>query len=420
MSKLIQSFHILLVSPHTSHRAGLRKTLCDMGAENRFVEVAGDFARAKERLTKTPVNMLITDDELSETESGLELLDLHLKNNPNSRNRIFILMTSQTTPFLMADFALKGGDCIINKPFRNETLISSVSNILKEKENIRVEDGLILDVQDAIRVNDHDRAREVLETFKNPTCLEANYAKAIVHEASDELDQAFEFFAKVLSEKPNFKSLVSILKVGMASKKYFELAEYMEIWMKSYPIHHQSIPDMTKAIVINNKYALLDELFQLFTQHRIEDKFAKTSLGAGFVIAALCCLESGDKDKTKIYALKGIEYSCRRFPIISRALEILNEIGEGAAGEKAYFKFCSHETTPETKILDLKVMDMTQPKIKVLAECQKLLNEKIIDPDLYRITIKCLKATGKSPDEMIALARKNFPDLSFNTESLKN
>lgn len=413
MSKPIEKFQILLVSPHTSHRSGLRKTLCDLGADNRLIEVAGDFARAKERLVKGHVHLLIADDELSEHERGMDLLDIQIANNQDSKNRIFILMSSLATPFLMADFALKGGDCIISKPFKNDTLIKTISNILKERETMKPEEALVMNVRDALQVNDTEKAQALISSFKNAASPEASFARAILHEAKAEFNEAFDYFARVIEQKPNFKSLVSILKIGMASKKYYELAQYLELWLQKFPIHHKSIPDMTKAIVINNKYGHLEELFQLFSQHKIEDNFAKTSVAAGFVIAATCSFEKGDTEKAKTFALKGIEYSCGRYQILTRAIDLLSQMGEGEAAEKTYNKFCDSDDSVSGKLLELKIYELNHPKKQVLVACQKLLKENVADPELYRITINCMKALGINPFEILALARKHYPDMIF-------
>lgn len=413
MIKLIEKFNILLVSPHTSHRSGLRKTLCDLGADNGRIEVAADYDRARERLEKGPIHLLITDDELSDQERGISLLDLQMASNPDSRSRIFILMSSHSTPFLMADFVLKGGDCIISKPFKNETLIKTISTVLKEREAIRPEEGLVMDVQDALQLNDPDKALGFLSAFVNVASPEVSFARAIIHEAKAEFNEAFEFFARVLEQKPNFKSLVSILKIGMASKKYFELGQYLELWLQKFPIHHKSIPDMTKAIVINNKYGQLEELFNLFSQHKIKDDFAKTSVAAGFVIAASCSFEKGDKDQARNFALKGIEYSCGRYKILTRAIELLSQMGEGIAAEETYNKFCDSDNSPEGKLLDLRVYELNHPKKQVLIACQKLLKENVVDPELYRITIHCMKELGLNPFEILSQARKHYPALIF-------
>ncbi len=413
MSNLLKNGHILLVSSQTSHRSGLRKTLCDLGADNKNIEVAADFNQAKERLSHGTINLIISDDEIGEKESGIDLIELHEKNNPVSRTRIFILMTSQASPFLMADFTLRGGDTLISKPFKNDTFIKSLQASLLEKDNVSVEEGTLWDIQDAIRGENIDKALELITTFKNATSVEANLSRAIIYQAKKDLDLAYEMYDKVLTKKVNFKALVNILKIGAASKKYEELLKYIEIWLKNFPLHHDSLPDITRVIIANKKFGLLDELFDLFSQHKTEDQFAKIPLAAGFVMASRNHLENSQNDKAKSYALKGVEYSCSKFQIMSRALEILMILGAKEEAERAYTESLADLNTNEEKIFDLRLKSIIYPRPKVLIDCQKLLSEKIVDPDLYQITITCLKEIGKDPEEIIGLARRHYPNLEL-------
>lgn len=412
MKRLIKDFHILIASSKPSQRSGLRKTLCDLGAENRFIEVSADFARTVERLKKDPINLLIVDDDIGDEENALELVDLFIQNNPLSRERIFILLSSNATPFLMAEFTLRGGDKIINKPFNNEDIIKSVTSILAEMKNISEEEGLVLDVQDAIRKNDFDLVNKIIASFKNSSCSQAYLSQAMLHEAKQEPSLACDMFLKVLEQNINFRSLVGLVKSGVASKKYNDLLRFVEVWLKSFPVHHGSLPDITRVIIINQKFDLLDNLFQVFIQHKINDNFAHVYLAAGFVLAASYNQEYGEKEKSKNYALKAIEYSSKRFNILTRALTILKKINKNEA-ESAYLKINIELQSPEYRILDLKLKEIIYPRNIIFSDCQKLLAEKIVDLDLYLIAISCLREIGKDPQDLISLAKRNFPKIDF-------
>jgi DNA-binding response OmpR family regulator len=413
MSKISYKGIILLVSSHTSHRSGLRKTLCDLGADNKNIEVAASFDQAKERLSQEPVNIIITDDDIGDKETGFDLLHWHEKNNPVSKSRIFVLMSSQATPFLMADFAIKGGDSIINKPFKNETFINTVAALISDKQNISHEVELVQDIQDAVKWNDVSKALELLGRFKNSSSSEAYLAKGIVHEANHELDEAFQAFLNAIDKKPNFTSLVSILRIGTHIKRYQELLRYVEIWLKDFPLHHGSLIDMTRVIIANKKFELLDEVFELLSKHHIKDQFAKIPLAAGFVMASLNRLENGEKEKAKFYALKAVTYSCSKLQILSRAMEVLLQVSTPKEIEDIYSNLELDETMVESRILSLKLIKTFSSKERVLQECQKLLNEKVVDPELYQLTISCMKEIGKSPHDILHLAKKNFPDRVF-------
>ena len=54
----------------------------------------------------------------------------------------------------------------------------------------------------------------------------------MIHEANKELDLAYDLFTKVLEKNINFKSLVSILRIGSTTEKYSDLLKFVEMLLK--------------------------------------------------------------------------------------------------------------------------------------------------------------------------------------------
>lgn len=413
MSKPFKQGTVLLVTSQVSQRSGIRKTLSDMGMDNKLIEIAGDYEQAKTRLSKSPINLLITDDEIGADKKGMDLLELQRQNNPVSKERIFVLMVNESSPFLMADFSLNGGDIMISKPFTNEAFISTLTQAITTKEKLSPNECLALDIHDAVRSLNLEKANDLMTSFKDPNSLHAIYSRALINEANKEMELAFENLRKVIKIQPDFKSLVNLIKIGTGLQKHFEMIEYVELWLKKYPLHHSSLQDISRIIIANKKFEILDEIFQIFATHKITDNFAKIPLSAGFVMASSYHFEIGRKDKAKEYALKAIEYSCKKTAVICKGLEMLMKVNAAGEAEKAYLKLDHGNQTQEDKILDIKLRNIIYPKTHVLVDCQKLLSQKVKNPDLYRITIHCLKDIGKDPGEIIQQARRAFPDIKF-------
>jgi hypothetical protein len=173
------------------------------------------------------------------------------------------------------------------------------------------------------------------------------------------------------------------------------------------------LPDITRVIIANKKFDLLDELFLLLAQHKTEDSFAKVPLAAGFVMASAYNLELEEMERSKKYAFKSIEYSSNKFQILSRAMELLVKTGAAKEAEDAYKKSTNELITVEDKIRDLMLKEIIFPKAKVLLGCRKLLSEKVTHPELYQITINCLKGIGKDPEEVYLQAKRIYPQKTF-------
>lgn len=413
MNELLKKWNFLIVSAQISQRSGLRKLLLDNGVGYNSIDVAANMAQVEERLAKGVVNMIITDDEIASEPVADRILNLHIKNNPVSRDRFFLLMVNNPTPFLMADFALKGGDVILNKPFKNETFISTLSKELSDREKAPPDELIFYKIQDAIAMKQLDEALQKSLSFQNEQSFFALFSKALIHEARMELDLAFEHLVKVFDIKPDFKVLVKVVKIGVTLKRHTEMSHFVEKWIGEFPIHHESIPDLTRIIIVNSQFELLNDIFACLAKYKVTDNFAKIPIAAGFVMAAVNHANANDNDLAKSYAYKGIEYSCNKQGILLRAIKVLAKVGSRSEVEKVYLQIEKQGTDVEDKIFDLMLKDLIFAKDKVLKDCYKLLGEKIVHPDLYRITIECLKELGRDAQDLIHQANMAFPDEEF-------
>lgn len=412
MNKLFDKEKFLIISSQTTFRSGLRKLLTEQGAHNNLIDIAGDFHAAKELLGTSPYQIVISDDDM-EKNPEQDLLNLHRLSHPITHERTFFLLVNEITPFLMADFVLKGGDAIITKPFKKDSFLKILRSIMGAKSDRRKDDILFMNVKDALEDQNLDLAMEKLSEFSEKDSFPYYSSQAMIHEYQKELDYAWEAYLKASHLKLDFRTLVNIHRVGIILKKYGEILPFTEQWLKNYPIHHSSITDITRVIIANQKYAFLDELFDLFTQYHVNNSFARVPLAAGFVLASASYLKTNNKEKSKIYALKAIEYSNCHMPILYKAIENLVR-GQGSKeAEKAYLKFASIGSSLDEVIFDMKLRMLFSPKEKILEQCMKLLSQKTIHPELYQLTINCMKELGKDPNEILILARRNFPKMDF-------
>lgn len=414
MKELFKKWNFLIVSSQITQRSGLRKLLIDMGVPYQSIEVAGNIKQVEERFAKGVVNMIITDDEIESTPVADKILDMHFKNNPSNRDRFFLLMINNPTPFLMADFSLKGGDAIINKPFKNDTMVATLTKHLNEREKATADEMLYYKVADALISKNLDEANQILETFKDKKSFFGLFSQAMVNEESQNLEKALQQYKFAFEKKADFRLLVKIIKHGVSLKQHMDLGPYVEKWIAEFPIHHLSIPDITRVIIVNEKFGLLDEIFDCFSRYKITDQFAKIPIAAGFVMASVHHVKNGEMDKAKIYAGKGIEYSCNKKEILFKAMEVLVQAGPKTEAEKAYLKFEMTTTEVEDKVFEIKMKDLIYPKDKILKECTKLLTEKVLHPDLFKISIECLKQMGRDPQDMIFQAKQAFPQLNWS------
>jgi CheY-like chemotaxis protein len=329
MNEFLKDAFVLIVSSKPSHRTGVRKILVDLGASNHHIESAPDFAQAKERLTKEPVNILICDDDIGSQGTAIDLIKLFTQNNPRAHSRLMILMPGSDTDQLRENFIKEGGDLIIDKPYTSATFITPFKKIIEDKYAYTFDEKMALDVEDALNKNNRDMALEYYKTIKNPNSPSASYSIGMISMFDKDYSKAYNHFQKSIQGKVDVKVLVNLVDSGVKTQKYQELDKYVEQWIKKFPLKSESVPDVTRVVLFNKKFALLNEM-------NIDDKTAKIPLAAGLVIASSVFLDRGDTGKSIQYAIKGIECSGNKPSIVLKAMEILVQAGALKEAQKIF------------------------------------------------------------------------------------
>ena len=63
-----------------------------------------------------------------------------------------------------------------------------------------------------------------------------------------------------LDKKVDLKGLVNVVSTGVKSQKYTELDQFVEKWIKHFPLYSESVPDITRVVLYNKKFHLLNEM----------------------------------------------------------------------------------------------------------------------------------------------------------------
>jgi hypothetical protein len=321
MSKFLKTATCLLVSSKPSARSGLRKMLCDLGANNQLVEVASDFNQASARLKADPVNLVFMEDDFESQSSIFDLIKVHKNHRQSSPDHLFVLMAGQINPSYQAEFTSNGGDLIIPKPYTIGSFTSHFNELLERRDQkIKKEKAVAV-----LKQKQRDKAMKVFGPIKS--------IQSDTFVVRDSLDQeflnAYTSFYEKLDQAFDANSMVNVVSTGIKSKNYSELNNFVEAWIKSFPLYPESVPDITRVLVYNQNFKLLNQMM-------IDDKSAKMAMGAGMVIASSYYLDRGDKALSIEYAKMGIEHSGFKKNILQKAFEILMEAGAVAEAAKIF------------------------------------------------------------------------------------
>ncbi len=320
MKKFLKSASILLVIPKPSARTGLKKMLADLGATSQLVDAAVDFEQAKTKLEANPVNLVFMDDDFENQKIIFDLMILQQKKLPDPAKRFFVLMAGQVNPEFQAEFMAHRGDLIIAKPYTIGSFTEAFTKSLEERDaKIKKEQAEVI-----LKQRQKDKAIKVFGPLKN---LQQDIMR--VTSLDQEFAGACDNFFKKLENQFDASSMVNLVSTGIKTKKYSELDQFVEGWIKSFPLYAESVPDITRVLVYNQKFHLLNEML-------IDDKAARVAMGAGMVVASSFYLDQGDKVLSVEFAKKGIEFADYKKSVLLKALEIIVSAGEVGLAKKIF------------------------------------------------------------------------------------
>ena len=330
MSNFLTTATILIVSSKTTHRTGVKKLLNDNGADYQKIEVASDFEQAKQRLEEQEVvHIIISDNDIGEQSSIIELIPIFFKNNKSGHSRLMVMTAGEVDESFNAEFLSCGGDLIINKPFTTATFIDPFKQILQKKCGLGHDEKMAIDIENALEESNKELALNSLKQMKNPKSAIAQYSKGIISMYEKEYEKAYDYFIKAFEKekKTSLKTLNNLVTSGVQSNKYLELSKYVESWITKYPLESNAVPDITRVVLYNKQFDLLDQML-------VDDESAQIAIAAGLVISSAVILSSGDTKRSIDYALKGVEFSANKERVILKALEVLILAGAKEEAEK--------------------------------------------------------------------------------------
>ncbi|MGZ3709582.1 MAG: response regulator, partial [Bdellovibrionota bacterium] len=120
-SKFLAVNSVVIADSSSTSRSYLANLLVKMGAKTSSIGLASSFEDALEEIARVKPKIIICDYDL-EKRCGLDLLQEQRKQNPDAKDRLFILVTGNSSQTAVARAAEEDVDTYIIKPFTAETL----------------------------------------------------------------------------------------------------------------------------------------------------------------------------------------------------------------------------------------------------------------------------------------------------------
>ena len=306
--------NVMIVGAKPSNRLAFRKMMVDLGSDNHKIDVKITIQEALSSFEGQRNVILVIDDDCKDLDD-INLLINKLKDGDSNNTQFLItFITSDITSDLVKEVKKNRYSIIIQKPYTMGSFKEGFSEFFNN----------IIEVETQ-QLKEKKKKKKRLKKIKESYVEFNHFINCIIQDESSLDDQFVDLskkFLNSLDSNVDFDSLGEILSLGISSKRYSDLNLFVEGWIKSFPVNSGYITDISKVLVYNQRFELLDKL-------HTEDQHARISIGVGMVLAGSVLISNDNKKDLAIgFIKKGITLTDSKTLVINKAFEILLESNE--------------------------------------------------------------------------------------------
>ena len=423
----------LVVEPTVAGKTAIEKMLQKTAVARKNVKFAKTLESAIEIMKTQMPNYVFTLDKL-EDGSYQDLLELHLKQQPNRLDNGFILLTDNDSTDNITRLAQSEIDAMVILPFTVTSLQSEFLKVIVPKSAPSEYKILVETAREHMKF-DIDKALSFLNKAKkaDPKPFEAFYLEGLIYLGDKALESARESFEQSLTYNPSYyNSLKELFNIYISLKEKHRAYQVSKKLSENYPVNPKMIPDLAWVSVANAQYDDILDYHQAFKNVEEPDREMRNYISASLAIYGKKIIKDkaeGNEsvDQTLIdRALKLMDEAsvvCDDKPLVFASLIntlILskNEVITSKVLERAKSKFPKNKVI---KTLEILANDASLPPSQSLKNAQDAVKSGLKSPEIYQIILKRSLELGLNEstiNDYLAEACKEFPQLSVEFEKI--
>ncbi|OFZ79419.1 MAG: hypothetical protein A2583_02945 [Bdellovibrionales bacterium RIFOXYD1_FULL_53_11] len=382
---------IVIADESSSSRAGLAKTMIDMGAKASLITMASSYSVAESEIARVKPHVVICDYDLGKA-MGLTLLQMQRKSQADTKNSLFVLVTGNTSQSAVAQAAEEDVDTFIIKPYTVESIRRSIMQaaILKVYPN-----DYQKTVDEGKKLLFEAKPDEAIALFDKAMTLHPKPSLACFYKGQAELMKQMmdnaqgDYMEGLAFNKIHYKCMTGLYDLFMQKQMYSEAYDIVKKLSRYFPANPQRLASVMRLAIMTKSYEDIEGFYRNFM-----DIEARTEELSRYVTAAL--------------VVCGKYYFQNDLP--SRALELMNKAAITAAGrtkvlreiiitllsfkqQKQAQDFLNRfpaETRKGADFLsmELVVLDGLVSVSKTIENGRRLLQQDLHDPAVYTVLIR--------------------------------
>jgi CheY-like chemotaxis protein len=382
---------ILIADPSAGSRAGLAKTMCDLGAKVSNITMVTTYEQAEQNIQASKPHVIICDYDLGK-RCGLDLLQSQRKQNPGSKDSLFILVTGNTSQSAVAQAAEEDVDTFILKPYTLDVLKRSILKAAVAKINPslymkKIDDGKALLEQGKL-----DEAIAAFEAAKphNPKPSlamgylgQVKFIKKVMAQAQADYDTGLQF------NKIHYKCLIGMFELMQAQNKNVEAYDVVKRVTRYFPANPQRLTQVLRLAIVTKSYEDIERYYQNFTAIDIRNEELIKYVCAALVVTGKFYLQNKLMTRALELFTKAATTAAGRVKILREIIESLiqNDLVTEAAEFLKRFPASTH-TAADYLSMEYLIADKQLAATFLVERGRQLLAKDIHDPVVYRILIR--------------------------------
>ncbi len=418
--KFIEENDVLIVDKNPGSRNRLLKIMYDLGAKRHMIHTAGSLGEAEQILNTKKIRIVLSDYFIA-GGSGFDLFKMLREKQPQSKNNIFILVTSNISQTAVAKAAEEDVDSFVIKPYTiqsiQENLISTIAAKVQPSEYIiKIEEGKVL--------MDQSKYSEAIDVFKIATGLhqkpalamfyigQAEYFRNYINEAKGSYNRGLSF------NNIHFKCLVGLYDLFMKEDHFHEAYQVVKKVARYFPANPDRLTQIVRLAIKTENFQDMQFYYEIFTSLEERNSVLVNYIGAGMYISGKHSLINRDTESALQY-FDNIAVSCSEFTKFVRAMiTLLIEYDKADEAMKYISRFPAGSDNDEDFLVSdylLNSKKAVNPNFLVKKGLD-LYNRKIRDYSCMKVMLHAMESLGYK-EERIGPFRDEMHSLWPDRES---
>ncbi len=409
-----KTFLYLLKS--SSVKKTIRKIISQFGAPEIKMHMASSIEETLSILENHHVEIFFSDLEFN-GKNTLPLHDLFDAKNPNSLQKLNAIICDTNSPSLACLAIDHNIDIAITMPMTREGVTSIITKIIEYK---------VHPSEELIRCQE---IHQLIKRKKSHLADEALIELEALHPQSDNI----QFLASVLarSKSEHNKELQKILSTLVQNEKhylaltraidiYMEMNEYRPCYdlvvtlIQNYKVSSEKLMTVLMVFISNQNYEEIINFCETFMDFEDPSSWIRTRISAGLAISGKYLISEGKINRSKHALDKSYSLDSGNVFILECLVESYLNINKGDKAGKILARIPIEEKSSRLKVLSLKTDRHFHSPSNLLKLTTDLINQPIIDFDLYEMAVTASIEMGRKTsgiNKLLEEAHKYYPHI---------